>query len=454
MFKAPNHRYQAIPFAPVRTEYTHTEFKVEGKIPDELNGLYVRNGPNPAGKISWRHHYFSGDGMVHGLKIRQGVPVWYRNRFVRAGNVPGTLGESDPGGPVTSKLDVSPNTNVLRLRGKLYATIEAGPSMVELTDELETVARSNLDGVLGHGFTGHHKIDPDDGDFHGVVYGNRLKERALYVRLSSAGALLNQVEVPLAGATQIHDMSITRKYAIIYDLNVEFSLAMLWRTTLPIRWKSRRPSRIGLLPKNGSAADLRWFHVNPCYVYHPMNAYETQDGKVTIDVSRYARTSEKDLYGPLGDTEPRICRWSCNLNAKDRRMTEETLIDLPLDFPKISPLVEGRPYRYGYGVEASTKPSFDGAVKMDLHTGATERQSFAGGMASELTFIPRRSPQAEDDGWLMGFVFQPALQLSRLVILDAQAFSDPPVASIWIPEQHVPIGTHGGWFEDEAFASD
>ena len=447
-FRAPNYRYQSVPFAPVSTEFTHTEFEVDGEIPTELNGLYVRNGPNPAGKLGRRQHYFSGDGMLHGVKIQNGKPVWYRNRFVRAGNVPKILGEKDPGGPITNKLDVSPNTNVVKFGDTLYATIEAGPSLVELTHELETVRRSNLGGALGEGFTGHHKIDPVDGDVHGVVYSSKLGKNALYVRLSPDGDLLNEVKVPLAGLTQIHDMSITERFAIIYDLNVEFDIRMILKTTLPIRWKGKRPSRIGVLPKNGTTEDVRWFYVEPCYVYHPLNAYETLDGKLIVDVSRYARASEKDFYGPLGDTTPQIFRWILALNSNDASVDEKILVDLPIDFPKVSPHVEGRPYRFGYGIEATTKPSFDGAIKMDLEQGTTERQDFDGGMASELTFIPRVSSTSEDDGWLMGFVFQPQSTRSRLVILDAKDFSGPPVASIWIPKQHVAIGTHGGWFED------
>lgn len=446
--KAPNHRYQSIPFSPVQREHTHTHFKVDGSIPTELNGLYIRNGPNPSGRIGRRQHYFSGDGMVHGVRLQNGNVLWYRNRFVRVGDVPKNLGVEDPGGPISSKLDVSPNTNIIRFGDNFYATIEAGPSLVHLTDQLETVQRSTLSGVLRHGFTGHHKVDPDDGDIHGVVYSRELGKFALYVRLSSDGQMLNEVKVPLAGSTQIHDMSITENFAIVYDLNVEFSLFMLLKSSLPIRWKSDRPSRIGVLPKNGNQNDIIWFRVNPCYVYHPMNAYELGDGKVVVDVSRYERAAQKDHYGPLGDSHPQIFRWTFDINASNRVAQEELLFDFPIDFPKVSPRVEGRHYKFGYGVEATTKPSFDAAIKMNLFDRSTERQHFDGGMASELTFVPRYNTQSEDDGWLIGFVFQPETTQSRLVILDAQRFSDPPVASIWIPEQHVPIGTHGGWFED------
>ncbi|MEO1542429.1 MAG: carotenoid oxygenase family protein [Pseudomonadota bacterium] len=446
--RPPNFRYQSIPFSPVKVEYTHTEFDVDGQIPRELCGLYVRNGPNPAGKIGRRQHYFSGDGMVHGVRLEHGKAVWYRNRFVRVGQVPEALGVSDPGGPISNGLDVSPNTNIVKFGTQLYASIEAGPSLVLLTDELATVRRSDLNGVLSKGFTGHHKIDPTDGDIHAIVYSDKLGKNALYLRLSPGGELTNEVKIPLAGRTQIHDMSITQNYAIVYDLNVEFDWLMLLRTSLPIRWKANRPSRVGIIPKNGSTSDVRWFNVKPSYVYHPVNAFETDDGKLILDVSRYARTAEKDYFGPLGDVNPLIFRWTIDLDASESHAREEVLFNLSLDFPKVNPSVEGRPYRFAYGIEATTKPSFDAAVKMDLKNSTSERQSFDGGMASELTFIPRENSRTEDDGWLMGFVYQPDSHRSRLVILDAQKFSQPPEASIWIPEQHVPIGTHGGWFPD------
>ena len=177
-----------------------------------------------------------------------------------------------------------------------------------------------------------------------------------------------------------------------------------------------------------------------------MNAYETEGGDVVLDVSRYERASEKDMYGPLGDTEATIERWVLPMSSNGTEAREERIFDLPLDFPKIAASVEGRNYRYGYAVEATLDPSFDRAVKLDFTTGDVQYQAFDGGMSSEMTFVPRGP--GEDEGWLMGFVFQPKHQRSRLVILDAQRFDEDPVASIWIPDQYVPIGTHGGWFPE------
>ncbi|MEM9516006.1 MAG: carotenoid oxygenase family protein [Actinomycetota bacterium] len=438
-----NARYRSVPLAPIGHELTHTDLEVDGTIPDELDGLYVRNGPNQLGEISPMLHYFSGHGMLHGVRLRDGRAAWYRNRAVRAGDVAQILGEPDPGGPVLHGIDFSPNTNIAVFANRLYATVEGGAAPVEVTEQLDTIARSDLGGVLGDGFTGHHKIDPIDGDLHAVVYSMVLGTNALYLRMTPDGELLNRVQVPLTGATQIHDMSITDRFAVIYDLNVVFDPHMLDRTTLPIAWAPDKPARVGLLPKDGSADDVRWFEVEPCYVYHPLNAFETDDGTVVIDVSRYERAARDDAYGPLGDTLPTIDRWTFDLGSATSVATEERRTDEPLDFPIVNPRVQGRPYRFGYTAAATLAPSFEAAVKIDHENNTTERQDFGGGNCGELTFVPRGDAADEDDGWLMGFVYQPDVDRSRFVIVDAKDFAGDPIASVWIPQQHVPIGTHG-----------
>lgn len=446
MLDETNQRYLKTPFLPVLKETTQLNLAVEGEIPAELDGLYVRNGPNHADEIGPHHHYFSSHGMVHGVRLKDGKALWYRNRMVRAGDLPKVLGEADPGGPVSHDMDASPNTNVVLFGDKMYATIESGPNLVELTPHLDTVQRSDLSGVLTHGFTGHHKIDPDSGDIHAVVYNMHLGGAALYVRLGPDGSKLNEIRVPLTGATQIHDMAITKNYAIIFDLNVVFDPSLLDRTSLPIAWNGEKPGRVGIVPKSGTADDIRWFEVAPCYVYHPMNAFETETGDVVIDVSRYERASEKDLYGPLGDTLPTIDRWTCPMNSNTNIATEDRLYNMALDFPRVAPAQQGRDYRFGYTVLATLDPSFEGAVKLDLKTGASLYQTFDGGVSSELSFVPRNGATDEDDGWLIGFVFDRDREKSRLVILNAQDFDGEPQASIWIPENHVPIGTHGDWY--------
>ena len=115
-------------YAPVTEEVTATDLPVEGTLPEALDGRYLRNGPNPIAADPSNYHWFTGDGMVHGVRLRDGRAEWYRNRWVRAGNVPRLLGVPDPGGPVTEGMDLSPNTNVIGHAGRTFALVEAGPS--------------------------------------------------------------------------------------------------------------------------------------------------------------------------------------------------------------------------------------------------------------------------------------------------------------------------------------
>src|SRR6202022_3014105 len=70
------------PFAPVHQEIDVEDVRVEGRLPAELNGSYIRNGPNPQFTPIGSYTYpFDGDGMVHRLTFEEGR-VAYRNRWV------------------------------------------------------------------------------------------------------------------------------------------------------------------------------------------------------------------------------------------------------------------------------------------------------------------------------------------------------------------------------------
>ena len=68
-------------FAPVTTERDFDTLEVEGEVPANLNGVYVRNGPNRKFAAEGRYHWFDGDGMLHAVYFDRGK-VRYRNRWV------------------------------------------------------------------------------------------------------------------------------------------------------------------------------------------------------------------------------------------------------------------------------------------------------------------------------------------------------------------------------------
>src|SRR5918994_7279261 len=74
--------------APVLDEISAVDLPVEGSLPPELTGRYLRNGPNPLPGQD-PGHWFIGHGMIHGVRLREGRAEWYRNRWVRTGALAG-----------------------------------------------------------------------------------------------------------------------------------------------------------------------------------------------------------------------------------------------------------------------------------------------------------------------------------------------------------------------------
>jgi carotenoid cleavage dioxygenase len=145
-----HHAAQATPWhlrgnwAPVLDELTVTDLRVTGAVPQELEGLYVRTGPNP--KSGRSDHWFFGDGMVHGVRLGDGKAQWYRNRFIQTPNVtrPG-------GGDVMANMgDLTcgtGNTHVMRHQDRILC-LEEGHWPWQIDDELNTLGFENFGGAL------------------------------------------------------------------------------------------------------------------------------------------------------------------------------------------------------------------------------------------------------------------------------------------------------------------
>jgi carotenoid cleavage dioxygenase-like enzyme len=84
---------------PMSEELTLYDLKVEGEIPRALDGRYVRIGPNPAAPDPRSYHFFTGDGMLHGIRIEDGRAPWYRNRWIRSDEVAKARGGAAAPGP-------------------------------------------------------------------------------------------------------------------------------------------------------------------------------------------------------------------------------------------------------------------------------------------------------------------------------------------------------------------
>ena len=339
-----------------------------------------------------------------------------------------------------------PNTAVGGFAGTTWALVEAGGCPVEMTYELETVGRNDFFGTLPGGFTAHPKVDPATGEMHGVAYawGNWM-EHVQYVVVGTDGRVRRTVDVPVQGMTMLHDMSLTERYAVVYDLPVTVDVHLAVAGRFPFRWNPDHGARLGLLPREGEAADIVWVEVPLCYSFHPMNSYDDVDGNVVIDLCVYDRMFDTDLLGPFGDTPSRLERWV--IDPVTRICRVDVVDPDPVEFPRHRGSLTGRSYRYGYAVS----PDADGewpTLKFDLQTGARTELRHAPGTASgEPVFVGRDGVTAEDDGWLVTFLHDAANGTAELAVIDAQQMD--VVARVQLP-QRVPFGFHGNWVSDRA----
>ncbi len=440
--------------APVEDETTAFDLEVSGRIPTELEGRWLRNGPNPMlDSINpATHHWFMGDGMVHGVRLRDGKAEWYRNRWLRSGPIAEALGEEPATGPKFGDRDVGPNTSVAGFAGKTWALVEAGGTPMTMTYELETIGWDDFSGTLPGPYTAHPKYDPSTGDLHAMVYGwPDLVDHVQYVVVGSDGLVNRAVDIPVSDMIMLHDMSLTQKYAVVYDLPVTVDIELAMQERFPFRWNPEREARVGLLPRDGDANDIVWCPVEPCYVFHPLNAYDLPNGNVVLDVCRYDKIFDKDILGPFGDSLSTLDRWT--VNPATGHVTEERISDAAQEFPRHAGSVAGLAYRFGYttGVNDVAKgEAFGSTRKTEVDTGIVETHDHGPGRGgAEPVFVARQGSSSEDDGWLLVLVFDEGTQSSDLVILDAQDIAGPEVARISLPRR-VPDGFHGNWVSDNS----
>ena len=440
-------RYLEGNYAPVDKEASAFDLAVTGELPEALDGRYLRNGPNPLRAVDpTTYHWFAGDAMVHGIRLRGGRAEWYRNRWVRSAALSEALGEAVRPGPVHADMDLAPNTNVISHAGRTLAIIEAGARPYELTDELDTIGPTDLEGTLPGGYTAHPKRDPRTGELHAISYFFGWGNKVQYSVIGTDGRVRRTVDVEVGGPVSVHDMSLTERFVVVYDLPVVFSMeAVAGGASFPYRWDPDYRARVGLLPREGAASDVRWFDVEPCYVFHPLNAYDDGE-RVILDVVRHPRMFATELLGPNEGT-PTLERWTVDLVAG--KVLQERLDDRDQEFPRIDERLVGRRHRFGY-TSGGLVSGHSGLFKHDLERGTSETRSLGyGGGASEAVFVPRSADAAEDDGWVLTLSYDPGRHASDLLVLNAQDFSGEPQAVVHLP-QRVPLGFHGNWIPEVA----
>ncbi|HTK80167.1 MAG TPA: carotenoid oxygenase family protein [Rhizomicrobium sp.] len=449
-------------YAPVRSEDDFADLPITGEIPRELDGALYRNGPNPQFEPrDPNHHWFDGDGMIHGFTVANGK-VSYRNRYVRtprwqaehtAGrSLYGTFGNpmtSDPS--VIGKEGGVANTNIIWHAGRLLALEEAHQPTELDPVSLATRGYTPYAGRANR-FTAHPKIDPETGElvFFGYSVGETFfTDEIAYGVVNREGRLtrLDLFKAPFC--SMIHDFFVTKNYVGFPVLPLTGSLPRVMGGGPAFAWEPEKGSHVGIMRRDAGVDSIRWFTTDPCYVFHPMNMWEDGD-RIYADVMQYEQAPLfPNADGSRGkDASARLARWTFDLSDNTNAIKREYIDDLAGEFPRLDERRAGLSYRHGYFAGNSRDDGqvyFDSVAHIDHQTGKKSVYEFpATDAPGEPVFVPRSADAAEGDGWLVAVVYRGAENRSDFVVFDATDVVSGPIGVAKLPRR-VPFGFHGNW---------
>jgi carotenoid cleavage dioxygenase len=454
--------------APVVHETTAVELPVEGALPDDLFGAYVRNGPNQVYPPLNPYHWFDGDGMLHGVFFRDGRAS-YRSRFVRTAGLedetraqralwPGVMGPLNLDAPGHYLKDTA-NTDVVWHAGHLLALwyLCGEPYRIDpLT--LEPDGIDDFGGRRRTSVSAHPKVDERTGELVYFTLAEFEPPYMTYGVVSGDGELVHEAPIDLPGLRAPHDITITERYSILHDFPFFHDPEILREQGYRVaRFHRDLPTRFGVIPRRGVSDEVRWFEFEPGYALHMVNAWEEgdwiiMDGCLQPDPSIRRNPEEGALASMLGYLRIRshLHRWCMNLRTGEARETQ--LDDLNVEFCLPDTNLYGSRTRYSYHQHLPKDMytvEFRALVKYDHESGAATRYDYPEGwFGSESPFAPRANAVAEDDGYVVTIMTSAETLCSEAWIFEARDLSSGPIARVRLPVR-VPTGFHAKWISGE-----
>lgn len=465
----PEHAQLSGNYAPLRSEIDAHDLIVHGDLPKDLNGSLLRIGPNPQYAPRRDHHWFLGDGMVHGFYLANGK-LRYRNRWVRTPRFElerehGKALFGMMGNPATSsQLAIGKDAGVANTAlawhaGRLLALEELHAPYALDPTTLDSLGYHTFGGELKGAMTAHPKIDPETGEMLFFSYFGRgpFSPDINFHVVNREGQLTRSESFKAPFPSMVHDFVVTSEYVLfpIFPLTADAIRAVSGGP--PFAWEPEKGTWVGVMRRDQSVADIRWIQTDPCYVFHPMNAWN--DGrKIVADMMQF---EEAPLF-PYADgtrTDPkkanaRLCRWTLDLDSDSDEIKHEELDDQSAEFPRIDERRAGLRYRHGFFCssekrELGDKGVFNGISHIDHANGKRLDYKLAGGDAiSEPVFVARNNDADEGDGYLLVTAFRFEEKRSDLLVFDTGDISRGPIAIAEL-DTRVPYGFHGQWISAE-----
>lgn len=444
--------------APIFEERYATDLKVRGKLPNWLNGIYIRNGPNPHFHCEDLTFPYDGDGMVHAVYFENST-VKYRNRWVKTEELEAekradkSLWNSLTKPKFPSKKDRrafdapftpvknTANTNIINHAGHLLAVYEGGVPY-EITKDLETVGAFTFDGNI-KGMMPHPKLDPLTGELHFLQYSAIQFPYLRYYVINKRGHVTKNVPIHIKSPTIIHDMILAPNYVVFFLSPLEISLSKMFLCKNPLKWNPSKPTKVGIIPRHGKNQKVIWFKTDPFFVWHTMNGFE-ENGNIILDYVHHNHGL------PSEQNTPELHQ--IVVNPKKGIISHNALDNQFIEFPVIDNRKIGQKYRYGYAARRDMtldnvieKAYFTELIQYDFEQKTNCLHKLPKGQfIGEPTFVPHPTKNSETDGVILAFVYDENTQKSKLIVIEPLHFDKAPLAVVELPFR-VPNGFHGNW---------
>ncbi|QNO27679.1 carotenoid oxygenase family protein [Sphingopyxis sp. OPL5] len=465
-----DHPYLSGHHQPVRFEGTAPDLIVEGEIPADLVGVFYRNGPEPLYPTrEGEYHWFDGDGMVYAFHIEGGRAAmlnrWVRTEKFELEKAAGKRLFGLFGNPMTADPSVAgkryntANTNIIVHGGKLLALMEGAPAVQLDPRTLETLGEEHYGGTITTTFSAHPKIDHFTGELINIgmaINGPMGAPQMRYDVIAADGSVRRAEVIDMPHNALMHTFFLTENWVVFPVIPIDADLGRFMKGGPMTAWVNGRPTKFGVMPREGSASDIRWFDYEPRHMFHELNVWE-QDGKIVADVAAANGTAlfpdETGVKRTHGDTQQSLRRWTIDpgTNGNGTWIKEETLNDRDIQFPRPDDRFMTRASRHSFAnINLNSRDGraegMDGVLRFDTVSGQEDYYHFGNGAScGEMIFAPRVGAQGEGDGYAMTLVHRAGAATSELAIFDALDIAAGPVAMVQIPFR-VPSGFHCNFY--------
>jgi len=463
---------------PNRFEAEARDLVVEGEIPAGMNGAFYRIQPDPQFPPRLGDDIaFNGDGQATMFHFHDGqVDVklkWVHTDKFRLERAAGKALFGAYRNPLQDDPSVkgvprgTANTNVIGHGGRLYALKEDSPAIIMDPVSLETVGYTDFGGKMtGETFTAHPKIDPVTGQMIAFGYAARglLTRDTVYYEISPEGELTKETWFEVPYYCMMHDWGVTRDYAVFHIVPSTSNWERLEKGLPHFGFDTKKEIYLGVLPRDGTAEDMRWFKAPNLFASHVMNAWN-EGTKVHFDTP-VAKNNMfpffPDIDGkPFNPNEAHsyLTRWTVDMASKSDEFESMTrLTDMIGEFPRIDDRYAMAKYRHGWMLVMDLEAPCElqgGRTNAGLlmnrlghydHVTGESKSWFCGPRSTlqEPCFVPRSATSPEGDGWIVQVENLVDEHLSNLLVFEATEVERGPLARVRLPFR-LRFGLHGNW---------